>query len=50
MKYTNTVIKQTSDVLQRDGDGRTAGHIRQHAGRVTLPAGGSVSLCGREQP
>lgn len=37
-------------VLQWDGDRRAARHIRQHAGRFALPAGGSVSLCGREQP
>lgn len=32
------------------GDRRTAGHIRQHTGSVTVPAGGVVSLRGCQQP
>ncbi|KAK2893176.1 hypothetical protein Q8A67_013164 [Cirrhinus molitorella] len=36
--------------INKNGDRCAAGHIRQHAGRFALPAGGSVSLCGCEQP
>lgn len=35
---------------QQHGDRRTAGHFRQHAGSVIVPAGGALSLRGCEQP
>ncbi|KAB5542076.1 hypothetical protein PHYPO_G00087290 [Pangasianodon hypophthalmus] len=47
---TNTDSTLNSTLTVHHGDRRTAGHIRQHAGSVTVPAGGALSLRGCQQP